>query len=157
MIFRHMKKFIIFIFFITIACSSNKVVNNHGLLALEKKANKIEISKTNKNEILTTIGNPSTKSLFDDDTWYYLQTETVNQSFFKLGKSKIKKNNVLEISFDKYGIVKTKKLFELENMNDLDLAKGNSGKTYQNKSYYQKLLNSLKQKIDSPKLNRKRN
>ena len=42
-------------------------------------------------------------------------------------------------------------------MNDLDLAKGNSGKTYQNKSYYQKLLNSLKQKIDSPKLNRKRN
>ena len=62
-----MKKFIIFIFFITIACSSNKVVNNHGLLALEKKANKIEISKTNKNEILTTIGNPSTKSLFDDE------------------------------------------------------------------------------------------
>tara|TARA_Y100001970_G_scaffold65522_1_gene83856 strand:+ start:5596 stop:6054 length:459 start_codon:yes stop_codon:yes gene_type:complete len=152
-----MKKFIIFIFFITIACSNNKVVNNHGLLALEKKANKIEISKTNKNEILTTIGNPSTKSLFDDNTWYYLQTEMINQSFFKLGKSKIKKNNVLEISFDKYGIVKTKKLFELENMNDLDLAKSNSAKTYQNKSYYQKLLNSLKQKIDSPKLNRKRN
>ena len=47
-----MKKILLFIFLITISCSNNKVVNNHGFGALELKADKINISKTNKNDVV---------------------------------------------------------------------------------------------------------
>ena len=151
-----MKKFIIILLFFTISCSNNKVVNNHGFSALEIKAEKIKINETNKNDVLSSLGKPSTVSLFDKNTWFFLQRNSVNQSVFKLGKSKIKENNVLEISFDTYGIVKTKKLYKVENMNNLKVVKETTGRTYQNNSYLGKLLNSVKQKIEAPKANRKK-
>ena len=42
---------------------------------------------------------------------------------FKLGKSKNQKNNVFEITFNNYGIVETKKFYQLNNMNDLKIVK----------------------------------
>ena len=48
-------------------------------------------------------------------TRYYIQREKVNQSVFKLGK-KITKNNVLEIKFNKYGVVESKQFFEQNNL-----------------------------------------
>ena len=84
-----MKKIIFIIFLLTVSCSNNKVVNNHGLNALELKNDKIIISRTNKNDIIKIVGKPSTVSLFDENLWYYIQRE-VNQSIFKLGKKNTK-------------------------------------------------------------------
>ncbi len=145
-----MKIIYLFIFFITISCSNNKVVKTHGVNALEKKINKIEVSKTNKNDILNSIGRPSTISLFDKNLWFYIEREKTNQSVFKLGKSKIKKNNVLEVSFDEFGIVKTAKIYKIDNMNDLQVNKEVTLKSYDNQSYMRKLIKSLEQKINSP-------
>ena len=58
-------------------------------------------------------------SLFDENSWFYIQREKINQSVFKLGKSKIQKNNILEITFNNYGIVESKKLYDLDDMNDI--------------------------------------
>ena len=89
-----MKKIILIIFLFTLSCSNNKVVNNHGFTALEIKSDKIKISQTNKNDILKDVGRPSTVSLFDENIWFFIEREKVTQSFIKLGKSKIRKNNV---------------------------------------------------------------
>mgnify|MGYP001469721251 CR=1 FL=1 len=151
-----MKKIFIFIFLFTISCSNNKVVKNHGFIALESKAEKIHINKSNKNDLLINIGKPSTKSLFDQNTWYYLERESINQSIFKLGKSKLTNNNVLEVKFNNQGIVNNIKLYKIENMNDIKITKDTTNNTYQNNSYLGKVLNSVKQKIEAPKLNRKR-
>tara|TARA_B100000003_G_C10875180_1_gene348797 strand:- start:395 stop:853 length:459 start_codon:yes stop_codon:yes gene_type:complete len=151
-----MKKIIILIFLITLSCSNNKVVRNHGQYALDIKINKVEINKSNKNDIVEIFGKPSTISLFDDNIWYYIQREKVNQSLFKLGKSKIKKNIVLEINFNDYGIVDNKLVYLIDDMNDIKISEEKTTNQYQSKSYFGKLLNSMKQKIDSPKLNRKR-
>ena len=74
-----MKKYIFLLFLITIGCSNNQVVYNHGLLAIEAKSDKIEISKTNKNDVLKIFGKPSTISLFDDNLWFYIQRVKKNQ------------------------------------------------------------------------------
>ena len=152
----HKKIILLILLFFTISCSNNKVVNNHGFNALEIKADKIKVDESNKNDVLNNIGNPSSVSLFDDNTWFFLQRNSLNQSVFKLGKSKIQKNNVLEVTFDKYGIVKTKKFYKIENMNSIKVAKETTKNTYQNNSYFEKLLKSVKQKVESPKTNRKR-
>ena len=74
-----MKKIILIIFLFTISCSNNKVVNNHGFTGLEIKLDKIKLSETNKNDILTSIGKPSTVSLFDENVWFYIEREKVTQ------------------------------------------------------------------------------
>ena len=104
-----------------------------------------------KNDVLSILGKPSTVSLFDENSWLYIQRETINQSVLKLGKSKINKNNVLEIVFNKYGLVESKKLYNLENMNDIKIVKNTTKKKYDDSSPLTKLIKSLEQKVNSPK------
>ena len=146
-----MKKIIIFIFLITISCGNNKVVKNHGIIALEKKSDQILLSKSNKNDVLDILGKPSTISLFDKNSWFYMESEKVNQSLFKLGKSKIQKNNILLISFNNYGIVDTKKIYTINDMKKLNIVKNTTVKKYDETSFAGKLLKSLDQKINAPK------
>ena len=149
-----MKILIFLLFLLTISCSNNKVVNNHGSTAIALKSNKIEISKSNKNDVMIILGKPSTVSLFDQNSWFFIEREKVNQSIFKFGKSKIRKNNVLEITFDNYGIVQSKKLYNLEKINDLKKVKNTTQKKYDTNSKIGKLIKSLEQKINAPKMNR---
>ena len=126
------------------------------MTSLEIKAKKIVVEQSNKNDVLEIIGRPSTVSLFDSNDWFYIEREKTNQSVFKLGKSKINKNNVLEISFNEYGIVETKKLINIDNMNELKAEKKITEKNYDKRSGLGKLLKSLEQKINSPKTNKKK-
>ena len=151
-----MKKYIFLLFLITIGCSNNKVVYNHGLLAIEAKSDKIEISKTNKNDVLKIFGKPSTISLFDDNLWFYIQRVKKNQSIIKLGNTKITSNKVLEIKFNNYGLVENKKLYLVEDMNELKKVKKVTTKEFETTSKLGKLLKSLEQKINSPKTNKKK-
>ena len=151
-----MKKYIFILFLITIGCSNNKVVYNHGLLAIEAKSDKIEISKTNKNDVLKIFGKPSTISLFDDNLWFYIQRVKKNQSLIKLGNTKITSNKVLEIKFNSYGLVENKKLYLIEDMNELKKVKKVTTKEFETTSKLGKLLKSLEQKINSPKTNKKK-
>ena len=151
-----MKKYIFLLFLITIGCSNNKVVYNHGLLAIEAKSDKIEISKTNKNDVLKIFVKPSTISLFYDNLWFYIQRLKKNQSIIKLGNTKITSNKVLEIKFNNYGLVENKKLYLVEDMNELKKVKKVTTKEFETTSKLGKLLKSLEQKINSPKTNKKK-
>ena len=59
-----------------------------------------------------------------------------------------------EISFNEYGIVETKKLINIDNMNKLKVEKKITEKNYDKRSGIGKLLKSLEQKINSPKTKR---
>ena len=152
-----MKKLILIIFLFTISCSNNKVVKNHGFTALEIKSEKIKISETNKNDILTYVGKPSTVSLFDENVWFYIERTKITQSFIKLGKSKINKNNILEVKFNDYGIVVAKKFYQIDNMNQLKSVKEVTEKEYDNDVFLGKLLKSVIQKANAPKSKARKN
>ena len=74
---------------------------------------------SNKNDLIRLIGPPSSVSDFNNNKWFYIERLKTNQSLIKLGNQKIEKNNVLIVELDKFGIVKGKKLLDLENMNDV--------------------------------------
>ena len=150
-------KFVLLVFFLFIVnCSNNKVVKKHGSSSLELKIDKVEVNQTNKNDVIQLFGKPSSISLFDENSWFYIEREKVNQSIFKLGKSKIRKNQVLEIHYDNSGIVKYKRLYNLENMNDLKIVKEITKKKYDTSSSFNKLIKSLEQKINSPTTTKKK-
>ena len=150
-----MKYILILLLFFTLSCSLNKVKNNHGVLSLETKINKIEINKSNKNDIIKIFGPPSTKSTFDNNLWIYIERKKSNRSIFALGNKKITKNNVAVLEIDNMGLLKSKKIYNLDNMKKYKFSENTTENTYEKNSYIYGVLTSLREKINAPSKRKK--
>ena len=151
-----MKYLYIFFFILIVNCTGNKVSNYHGSKLLDEKYNKIFINKTNKNDLLLIIGPPSSISDFNKNKWYYFERLKSNQSLLKLGKQKIKKNNILVVELNEDGILIDKKLFNLEDMNDLKYLKTTTQKEFKKDGMMYNVFSSLREKINSPIRNKQK-
>ena len=149
------KLFYLLLFIIIVNCSGNKVSNYHGVKSLETKFQIIHLNKTNKNDLISLIGPPSIKSDFNNNKWFYLERQKSNQSLFKLGAQKIKKNNILVVELNDIGILINKKLLNLSNMNDVKYLKAETNKEFKNKNAVYDALSSLREKINAPLRNKK--
>ena len=138
-----------------INCSGNKVSNYHGTKLLQSKYERININITNKNDLLEIIGPPSSISDFNKNKWFYFERLKTNQSIIKLGTQKIKKNNVLIVELDENGILKSKQILDLKNMNDLKYLKDTTDKEFKNSDIMYNIFSSLREKINAPLRNRK--
>ena len=148
-------RFIYFIIFIIIInCSGNKVSNYHGVKSLESKYEQLKIKKTNKNDLYNLIGPPSIKSDFNKNKWFYIERLKSNQSIFKLGAQKIKKNNVIIVELNNAGLLIDKKILNLKDMNDLKYLKTETSKEFQNKNVIYNVFSSLREKINAPVRNK---
>ena len=145
---------ILFILIFIINCSGNKVSNYHGVKSLEIHYKNIKINSTNKNDLIRLIGPPSTISKFDNNKWFYVERLKTNQSLFKLGSQKIRKNNILIVELTNSGLLKNKILLNLDNMNDINYLKKTTNKDFSNNSVMFDVLSSLREKINAPLRNR---
>ena len=145
-----MKYLILLVFFFTLSCSLNKVKNNHGVLSLEKKFNKIQVNKSNSNDIIKLFGPASTKSTFNNNIWIYIERKRTNSSIFKLGNQKTVKNNVVVLEINNKGLLSKKEIYDLNNMNKYEFSKNKTKKKYKKDSYIHGVLTSLREKIDAP-------
>ena len=146
-----MKKYIyllvIILFFIT-ACQQREVTKTHGIAYLEKREKLIVVNKTNKNDTINVLGQPSTKGMADDNLWIYIERTTSRGSLFKLGKSYLKKNNVLVLEFDKYGILTKKEFYNKKKMEKISFAKNITENEIRKENFIQGFLSSVRQKMD---------
>ena len=149
-----MRIFLIILFIIASGCKANKVSKNHGFISLETKFEKIQINKTNKNDLIKTIGHPSSISQFDENKWFYIERKKTNQSLFKLGIKKINKNNILIVDFNNKGLVENKKIIDLNNMNDVKYVKKITQKEFDQDNTIYNIFSSLREKINAPARNR---
>ena len=150
-----MRIFLLFIFFIIINCSGNKVTNYHGAKLLEEKFDEIKVNISNKNDLIKIIGPPSTISDFNPNKWFYIERLKTNQSLFKLGNQVIKKNNILIVELNEKGILKNKNLLNLDNMNDIKYLKDVTAKDFKKKEkILSGVLSSFREKINAPMRNR---
>ena len=151
-----MKKIIIFFLFIITSCSTNKVVNNHGTLSLEKKLDKISLNISNINDVITVLGPPSTKSTFDDNIWMYIERKKANQSIFMLGKKKVIKNNVLLVQFNNQGMLINKEFYNINDLKKINFDKDITEKAYDKKTFISNIFSSFREKINAPVKKRKK-
>ena len=146
-----MKKILIlFIFFLILNCSFNKVIQNHGVHNLEKKQAKLKINETNKNDILNFIGPPSTKSTFDNDIYIYIEKKTSSSKLTKLGKKKLIRNNVLVLEVNNKGILVSKQFYNIDDMKKMQFDQSITEINQSRKSFIYNFLYSVRQKIDDP-------
>ena len=142
--------YIIFISLIVANCSPKKVVKHHGVSSLEKKQKNLIINTSNKNDIKKILGNPSTKSKFDNDVWIYIERKQTQSRLKNLGKMKIYKNDILVLELDDYGILKKKDFYNQNDMNDIKIVKDVTESNFSKNSFIYDFLSSMRQKINDP-------
>tara|TARA_B100000003_G_C10777412_1_gene309553 strand:- start:30 stop:482 length:453 start_codon:yes stop_codon:yes gene_type:complete len=145
-----MKFFIFLLFIFILNCSTNKVVKHHGVQFLEKKNKKLIVNTSNKNDVIRILGNPSTKSSFDNDVWIYIERKMTTGSILKLGARELSVNNVLVLEINDMGILKNKKLYKKDEMNDIEFDQTSTKGIYSKRSFVYDFLSSMRQKINDP-------
>ena len=123
---------------------------------LEKKQEKLLIFETNKNDIQEILGPPSSKSVFDNDLWIYIEREITNDKLLKLGGEKLVVNNVLFLEVDNKGLLIKKNFYDINEMNDAKFSELSTEAKYSKRSFIYDFLSSMRQKINDPLGKRKK-
>ena len=146
-----MKK-IIYLFAILIfvsSCQRNQVVKTHGISYLEKREKLIVVNKSNKNDTIKIFGQPATKGMTNDNLWIYIERTITRGKLLKFGRNFLKKNNVLVLEFDKYGILKEKKFYDKNNMKKLAFSKDVTENEIRKENFIYSFLSSVRQKMQT--------
>ena len=142
----HIKILLIIFFNIVIGCKLQEPLKTHGIMYLENRSNEIKLEISNKNDVITIMGQPQIKN-DDEETWIYIERILSKGKYHKLGQHVIKENNVLVLNFDKYGVLKNKSFYTKEDINKINFSKKNTENELSQKSFVEKFLESMKQKM----------
>jgi outer membrane protein assembly factor BamE (lipoprotein component of BamABCDE complex) len=143
----HLNKFFFILFIILNGCKLQEPAKNHGILFLENRTKKLVIQKSNKNDVLNVIGQPHSKSINDVNIWFYMERTLTKGKYHKLGKHVLKTNNVLVLQFDKYGVLQIKEILTKDDLKELSFSKKSTKNELTKKSFVEKFLSSVKQKM----------
>jgi len=108
------------------------------------------VNKSNKNDIIKILGNPSTKSKFDNDLWIYIERKQTQSKIKNLGKMKIVKNDVLVLEIDNYGVLKKKEFYNEEDMENIKKVEATTESGFQKNSFIYDFMSSMRQKMNDP-------
>ena len=145
----------IILFLLTIAilssCQRNEVIKTHGISYLEKREKLIIVNESNKNDTVKYLGQPATRGMLNEDLWIYIERTRTRGKLLKLGRNYLKKNNVLVLEFDKYGMLSKKEFFDMDDMKKIDFAKAFTENDLKKESFIYSFLSSIRQKMESKK------
>tara|TARA_B100000787_G_C15950055_1_gene188713 strand:- start:9 stop:383 length:375 start_codon:yes stop_codon:yes gene_type:complete len=123
---------------------------------LENKQEKLILNISNKNDIISLLGPPSTKSSFDNILWIYIERVITKKPLIKMGSDKLLVNNVLVLEINNMGLLYKKDFYNIDKMNEIDFLEASTSDTFNKKSFTYKFLSSMRQKINDPLGKRKK-
>ena len=133
------------------SCQRKEIIKTHGISYLEKREKLIFINKTNKNDTVNFLGQPSTRGMIDENLWIYVERTITRGKMLKLGRNLLKKNNVLVLEFDKYGILKKKEFYDMHDMKKLTFEKNITENEIRKENFIYSFLSSIRQKMQQRK------
>ena len=132
-------------------CQRQELIKTHGIAYLDKREKLIVVSKSNKNDIIEILGHPATKGMTDDNLWIYIERTKARGTLLTLGRSYLKKNNVLILEFNKYGVLNKKEFYDKENMKKINFAKAITENDVRKENFIYSFLSSIRQKMEIKK------
>tara|TARA_B110000971_G_C19889476_1_gene444603 strand:- start:441 stop:917 length:477 start_codon:yes stop_codon:yes gene_type:complete len=145
---KHIRIFyIIFFSFFLTNCQLNEAKKSHGINFLDNREKLLIIGATNKNDVIKIIGNPHTVSIKKADIWIYFERSISRGKLIKLGQNVLKKNNILELEFNKYGVLSKKKFYNKDDMKKVLYSKKETINNVSQQSFMGKFLSSVRQKM----------
>ena len=138
---------LIFLCIILIGCQFQEPSNNHGIVYLKNRSEKLKINYSNTNDVIKIIGIPHSKSINNDNYWIYIERVLTKGEYHKLGRNIIKANNVLVLQFDKYGVLKKKEFLDKNDLKNINFSEKKTKNKLTQKSFVEKLLTSIRSKM----------
>ena len=132
-------------------CQGEKIVRTHGIAYLEKREKLLILNKSNKNDTITVLGQPNTKGMTDENLWIYIERTKTRGKLLKLGRNYLKKNNVLVLEFNKFGILSRKEFYKKNDMKKIKFAKVETANEIRKENFIYSFLSSIRQKMESKK------
>ena len=139
--------FLFTILLFLISCQQREVIKTHGIAYLKKREKLIIVNETNKNDVVSILGQPSTKGMTDNNVWIYIERTMTRGKLLKLGRNYLKKNNVLVLEIDKYGVVIEKEFYNKDKMQKLTFAKEITENEIRKENFIYSFLSSVRQKM----------
>ena len=143
--------FILLLFITVFSCQRHEVIKTHGISYLEKREKLIHLNKSNKNDTMEILGHPATKGMTNDNLWIYIERTQSRGNLLKIGRSYLKKNNVLVLEFNNYGILTAKKFFNKDNMKQINFIEAETENEIKKENFIYSFLSSVRQKMQSKK------
>ena len=146
-----MKNFflLLFITFLILSCQRTEITKTHGIAYLEKREKLIFVNESNKNDVIKIFGQPSTKGMTNENLWIYIERTLKRGKLLKLGKNYLKKNNILVLEFDNYGILKKKDFYDKNKMNKVKFTKKETSNDIRKENFIYNFLSSVRQKMQN--------
>lgn len=82
------------------ACA--ETLNTHGNLVREDQLVALNTGSATKMDVLQTLGSPTTKSLFDNEKWYYITSKSLSKP---LNENDIVERKTYILAFDEKGVL----------------------------------------------------
>jgi len=130
-------------------CARYEVIKTHGISYLEKREKLIILNKSNKNDTVQILGQPATKGMTNDNMWIYIERTKTRGKLLKLGRNYLKKNNVLLLEFNKFGVVTKKQFYDKDKMQEVNFAKTFTENDLKKENFIYSFLSSLRQKMQT--------
>ena len=130
-------------------CQRQELIKTHGIAYLDKREKLIVVSKSNKNDTIEILGHPATKGMTDDNLWIYIERTKARGTLLTLGRSYLKKNNVLILEFNKYGVLNKKEFYDKENMKKINFAKAITENDIRKENFVYGFLSSIRKKMEA--------
>jgi outer membrane protein assembly factor BamE (lipoprotein component of BamABCDE complex) len=132
--------------FLTIlSCSYKPVITSSGVLNLDKRKDLVLIGNTNKNDVIQLLGEATLKEQPNENKWAYMQT--IEQK--KFGKKKIIKNTLLILEFDNRGILKSKKILNKGDFNQIKFDNKETISLGLNNSFSKRVFSSIRKRAQN--------
>jgi len=122
-------------------------VKTHGISYLEKREKLIFVNKSNKNDTINIFGQPASRGMADENLWIYVERTITRGKLLKIGRNLLKKNNVLVLEFDKYGVLKKKDFYDIEDMKKITFEKEITVNEIRKENFIYSFLSSIRQKM----------
>jgi len=147
------KKILLILMFLLLLteCQRHEVIKTHGISYLENREKLIIVNKSNKNDTVKFLGQPSTKGMTNDNLWIYIERTRTRGKLLKLGRNYLKKNNVLVLEFNKFGILIDKKFYDKNDMKKVKFASATTENKLKRENFIYNFLSSIRQKMESKK------
>ena len=139
--------FVIPLFLITLLSCQPRITKHGNFINLEN-IQLIKKNKLNKSEVIEIFGEPTLKSTFSDNVWYYITLVQHEKAYFEI---KNLENNILAITFNDNQLVKNYKILTEDDASEINISYPKEAYNQNSEtSLIQEFFSILTRKLDAP-------
>ncbi|MEQ8405294.1 MAG: outer membrane protein assembly factor BamE [Oceanicaulis sp.] len=94
-----------------VVSACNPTLRSHGFRYPDGEMPELAVGEDTQASVLATLGNPSTRGMFEGDTWYYI---SATREYLAYLRPDTRERRVIKLSFDDGGVLSAMEEYGLE-------------------------------------------